>query len=313
MKAWQVLCQRLKSHLTRLNDEKYLNDWKIHPVFHSLKKHVASTDTTSEVAELGTAILDFAEPNYVGRDLVALRMTTEEEYKERLPEIGKAQKTERGVLSIQSLGSRSTFVTVKVDDEIECNDEYDRKALEDQEGYVTLDQVRGQTSALRKLETEVIFDKLKDIRASGTAGHIAKTGANNDPSLDILTDLVTKIKSKDRMPNTIVMDPNSWGAILKTQDAKEAGLNTYYPGGVINYNTGHIGDYMGCKILTTTLCPTDTIYALDSNVVLLYVLRRDFLPMPWMDSKNDVFGFRISCRYGLEAGRKDGLAWWGAA
>ena len=96
-------------------------------------------------------------------------------------------------------------------------------------------------------------------------------------------------------------------ALLKDDDLKNS---EYFSGHYANYSTDMIGNFLGPKILVSSLVPDNLIACLDINITLMYLPRRDAFPMPYNEQKDYIHGIRISTRYGLSKGRADGMAVW---
>ncbi len=89
-------------------------------------------------------------------------------------------------------------------------------------------------------------------------------------------------------------------SLLKYDDLKDS---TYFNGHSANYSTGNIADFLGGRILVSSLVPANFIACFDSSAWLVMGLRRDSLPIPFHDQKTDVFGLTLSTRYALKEGR----------
>ena len=271
-----------------------------------------STNETSGIAELWSGVLDYSNPDYsVAREISSIHTTMNESEKIRLPSRGRAVKTSSNVTSIQASGGDLDFLEVKADKEFVAFAEYNRQQLEDASSYIVAQSTQSTMDALMYIESTEIINFLYSLRTdSGHAGRITKgsgSGEVNAPSMDLLIDLWGKVKEKDRMPTAYVMGVPTCTALLKDEDLKNS---EYFSGHAANYGTGMIGNFLGSKILVSSLVPANFIACLDTNITLVYLLRRDTLPMPYTDQKNDLHGIRLSTRYGLSKGRADGMAVW---
>lgn len=78
---------------------------------------------------------------------------------------------------------------------------------------------------------------------------------------------------------------------------------------VYDYETGMAtGTFLGARLLSSTLMADDIAWAVDTDVALIYGLRRDTLIEPYTRVDAGIHGLRITSRYGLAKGRADGFA-----
>ena len=270
--------------------------------------HTQSTNETSGIAELWNGVLDYSNPDYLAREIASIHSTQHESERIRLPSRGRAIKTSSNVTSIQATGGDLEFLEVKADKEFVANAEWNRQQLEDASSYIVAQSTQSTMDALMYIESKEIIDFLYSLRAdTGHAGRITKAGVNDNPSMDLLIDLWGLVKKKDRMPTAYVMSPATCTALLKDDDLKNS---EYFSGHNANYSTGMIGNFLGSKILVSSLVKDNFIACLDTNITLIYLLRRDTLPISYMEQKDDLHGIRLSTRYGLSKGRADGMAVW---
>ena len=163
-----------------------------------------STNETSGIAELWNGVLDYSNPDYIGREIASIHTTMNESEKIRLPSRGRAVKTSSNVTSIQATGGDTDFLEVKADKEFVANAEWNRQQLEDASSYIVAQGTQSTMDALMYIETKEIVDTLYSLRtATDHAGRITKgsgSGEVDNPSMDLLIDLWGKVKEKDRMP-----------------------------------------------------------------------------------------------------------------
>ena len=302
-----------ENHMTKLQDSTYRNSWTTNALYqrYAAAMHTASSDETSMISALASGILDVARASYLGRSLVKIYHTDQEFFTIRLPKEGLAVKTDEDTWSINTKGQRNEYLKIEPRKQLIAGDEWNRTYIENSDFDVLNEQVREASLNMSKLETEVILAKLKELEAdAGIAGKVAKSGDDTTITVDTLIKLRGKLTAKDRMPKVIVMHPDTLTTLLQTNDMKS---NEYFQHiyDFQNGGEGFMGKFLGSELHTSTLFAADKAYAIDTEVVLPFVLIRDNLITPWMDMKEDKHGIRISTRYGMEFGRKDGFAWWG--
>ena len=299
---------RAETFLDRLDDPEYIDSWLKSPVYHKLKKHTAATDDTSAIAELGSQVLNYSNPNYIAREIVSLHTTTMESEKIRMPSRGRAVKTSSNVTSIQASGASNEFIEVKADKEFLASEQWNRTALEDASSYIVAQQTQAVADAMSYIETKEISDFLYTLRTdSGIAGRIEKTGQNDTPNMDLLIDLWKLVKVKDRMPTAYIMSPTTYATLLKDDDLQDS---HYFEGHRVDYSVGDVGMFLGSRFLVSSLIKDNFIACLDTSVTIIYLLRRDMMPLMAHNMTDDIHTFRLSTRYGLSKGLTEALAVW---
>ena len=286
----------------KLQDDAYVESWVKSPLYGKLKKHTAATDDTSAIADLSAQVLDYSNPDYIGREVCAIHTTTMESQKVRMPTRGRAVATSSNVTSIQASGASNEFIEIKAEKEFIGKEEWNRQQLEDASSYIVAQQTQAVADAL------MLLDFLYTLRTdSKIAGRITKTGDAATASADVLIDLWEKVKVKDRQPNAYVMSPTTYATLMKDDDIK----NSFQLGGYSrDYSTGDMGTFMGSRFLVSSLVKNDYIACLDTSIVLIYLIRRDSLPLMGHDQANDIHTFRLSTRYGLSKGLTEGMGVW---
>ena len=274
-----------------------LQAWQNNPLLKVYRRtHNAQQDATAGIQELSSMVLEARRPDAIGRDLVRLFETTHDAVKIRKPAKGKAVKTDRGTLSIQSKGERNEFITITPDDEIEASEEWDLKFLEDAEWNVASSQAASIAADLQELETEQIFKQLKAITNANAAGRVNKADTAS-LTADHLIDAWGLVKEQNATPDCCTMHPKDLTKLLKDDDFKDSTLL----GEFANYSMGMVGMFMGMQMFVSSLHPENEIYVFDKNRVLMMALRRDRLVTPY-EMAPHTMGIQISTRYGFAHG-----------
>jgi len=303
---------KCETHTTKLKeDTEYHNSFLQNRLFSKLMKNTAAQDETSQINELANKILDYGKAATIGRSMCSVHYTDKETLKIRKPKEGKAKKTAGDTWSINTKGQRNEYVEVKTDKYLDSGDEWTTAQVEDTEYDYLMAQTQESMYNLAKLESQVILDKFTSLEDdSGIAGTVAKADDHEDINMDTLIALRGKLSEKDRQVRAYVMSEATLTQLLQDEKLQNS---EYLTSGSFDYDTGMINaTFLGAKFLPSSLMAADKCYAIDTDVTMLYVLRRDALIEPYTRTDAGVHGLRITSRYGLEVGRKDGLAVWKA-
>lgn len=295
-------------------DPKYLRDWVENPMYQAIVKNTQSTDNTSTIADLASGLLQYGRPMAWGRELCHIKETMHESAKFRLSTEGQATESGAGdTFSLHSQAARHEFVEAKCNIELDSTETISETQIEDYAQTDTLGEMMQECMwNLQKLETTKILGVLKTIKdGSGNAGRVTKGNsgeANENPSVDLLIDLKKLVAKQNHHPNAYVMDVDSFYTILKDDEMKSS-----------DYFQGHYDwenpvmdtmNFLGCKVFVSTLAPANVIYCLDTRVTVCMAIRRQPTPRLFEIPSESKSGIRCSCRIGLVAGRKEGLAHW---
>ena len=279
-----------------------LKNWKDNPLMQLYKRtHTASQDETAGIQELSSTVLEALRPDAIGRELVNIKETTHDAVKIRKRKKGKAVKTNRGTISIQSKGGRNDFITVRPDEEMETSEEWDLNHLEDAEWSVAPEQAEDASNDLMELETSLIMEKLKAITNTESAGKI--TRQSGGITADNLIEAWGKVKAKNATPDCCVLHTNQLVELMKDDDFKDATLL----GEFCDYRRGMVGMFLGMQVYVSNLTPENETYIFDKMRVLYMALRRDRLMIPY-ELPPHTTGIQISTRYGFEYGDKQSLS-----
>lgn len=300
-----------ETHLSKVKDPEYAHSWIKNPLMQKLAEHTAAQDETSQINELAAKILDYGKAATIGRSLCSVHYTSKESIKIRKPKEGKAKKVAGDTWSINTRGQRNEYVEVKTDKFLDAGDEWTTAQVEDTEYDYLMAQTQESMYNLAKLESQIIIAKIKGLQSdTGNAGKVAKSGDHSTLKMNTLIALRGKLTAKDRMPKVFAMSENTLTKLLEDSDLKNS---EYLTSGAFDYESGHLNaNFLGARLIGSTLMADDICWAIDTDVAMLYVLRRDSLIEPYTRTDAGLHGLRITSRYGLEIGRADGFAWWGA-
>lgn len=265
--------------------------------FALARKHSKSQDTTADLVELANFVIDAPAPDAVGEDLVRRVDMQSPSRKVRLREPGVADETARGK-SNMGKGSRSSYVTLHPEDELEAHESWDQNFLEDADWQVATEEAQAVSTALKEKTSKTIIDKLLAI----PAGQLNTGGVFNSGTLalDTLIDMRQKMIENYVRPNTLLLAPAEMGKLLKDSDFKDS----LRYGDFVNKSEGYIGAFMGMDVYESAQMATGKAIMMDKNYTMLFGVRR----YQMMESYEEVqdgdktYGVKISTRYQLQVG-----------
>lgn len=281
-----------------------LRKFKSSPWYGMISRHTKSQDATAAINELSSVVLEAAVPDAIGRDLARVIETKRDSIKVRLPSAGKARSTSKGKLTT-SKGQRETFVTLTPDKEIEASEEWDRNYLEDADWDVASEEAAEVARSLAEKESSLIITQLKNVAAADLAGG-GNLGAITAGTLTFndLANLWGRVKAENFSPNVVAMHPDQATDLFKDADFK----NQLILGEFLDFENGRFGrTILGFTILVSSLMTQQHVYMLNSNLAVLYALKRDRLAIPY-EKPPHTSGIQISSRYDLKDGRTKAFA-----
>jgi len=269
------------------------------PFYAQILKHTKAQDATAAINELTNIVLDASAPDAIGRNFVRIIETTRESIKVRLPSRGKARKTGRKT-STTSRGGRETFVTLTPDKEFESRDVWDTNYLEDADWNVASEEAAETSRALKELESQTIIDHIQAIAtASLSGGALLSAAAAGTLAYADLVNMWSRIGGENFHPDVVYMHTDQAGDLFKDSDFKDSTIL----GEFLDISRGMFGKtILGVQIMVSTQVPATEVTMLDSNIAVMYALRRDGMVTTFDLPPNET-GIQISTRYDLQNGR----------
>lgn len=274
------------------------------PFYSQIIKHTKAQDATAAINELTGIVLDAAAPDAIGREFVRIIETVKESIKVRLPSRGVAKKTGRKTMTT-SRGQRETFVTLTPDKEFESSDVWDINYLEDADWDVASEEAAETSRALKELESQTIIDHIQAISSTSlaTAALVSAASAGTLAYAD-LVNLWSAIGGENFHGNKVYMHTDQAGDLFKDSDFKDSTLL----GEFLDISTGHFGrTILGVDIFVSTQVPKTEVTMIDSNIAVLYALRRDGMVTTFELPPNET-GLQVSTRYDIQNGRTKAIA-----
>ena len=305
-------CHTMAEHLIRASEgedeaKAYFQRLMDSPFFSRARantprgnRHSKSQDTTADLIELSNIIIDTPVPEAIGEMLVRRVDMTQATRKIRMREPAKVAKTSRGKPS-RGRGTKSTYITLQPEDELESHSSWDQKFLEDVEWGVAGEEAAAIAEELRRVTSQEIITAIDEIAAGTTsigalhACETAGTLAYND-LVDMRQLMLTKYVHPDRM----VLNPLQMGDLLK----EEVFQDSLKYGDFVNKGEGYMGNFFGMDIYETPQQPTGHVTLLAHMNAMLWAVRRYMMAESYEEVQdgNKEFGVKISSRYQLKPG-----------
>ena len=273
------------------------------PFFAEARKHSKSQDTLAGLVDLANFVIDEPAPVAIGEELVRRIDMTTQTRKVRIREPAKAGPAARARPN-RGRGTRSRYVELKPEDEIESHSGWDRKFLEDADWSVATEEAAGIAEVLREDMSQKILDAMQAIpAASTTTGAIVAPGQANMLGFNDIVDMRQNMLAKYVRPNRMVINPLQTADLLK----QEVFQDSLRYGDFVNKAEGYIGSLFGMDIYESAQMADGHVWMLDVRYTMLYGVRRYMLMERYEEVKDaeSLYGVKISTRYDLKVGLGD--------
>jgi hypothetical protein len=267
------------------------------PFFKNARMHSKSQDVTADLIELSNVVHNAPAPMVVGEMLVRKYDMMAPSKRIRIRDRGKAVKTGRGNFS-RGRGSKTRFVTLQPELEIEDHESWDRNYLEDADWDVAMEESGAIAQGHKELCSQVILNRLDSIAQADTASGALFTHSTGDLTLDIIIDMHAQMNAVNVNPNALVLHTTQGHQLLKDDDFKDIRLY----GEFTDKSRGFIGRIFDMDIYQTTQLTSRHGFMLDTNEVLAMGVRRDGLMESYQETQDGKteYGIKISTRYDLK-------------
>jgi len=283
----------------KVSSQQVIDSFSKSAFYPLIAKHSKAQDATAAINELTNIVMDAAAPKAIGKEFVRIIETVRESIKVRLPSRGKARKTGRKT-STTSRGQRETFVTLTPASEFEARDIWDTNYLEDADWDVASEEAAETSRALKELESQTLIDHIQAIATASLAtGALVSAATAGTMAYADLVNLWAAIQGENFTPNKVYMHTDQAGDLFKDSDFKDSTIL----GEFVDIATGHFGrTILGVDIFVSTQVPKTEVTMVDSNLGVMYALRRDAMVTTFELPPNET-GIQISTRYDLQNGR----------
>lgn len=262
------------------------------------------SDMTGALGRMHDNMVDVAWPELIGRSIITVMPTTEP--MERFPLDAGAvgyRYAEGAVTRISA--KKPTTVDIYTNQLAESSDEWTREFLEDATWNVMDKAVSNVGLALGREETDAILALYAGVQTADLATGAELAGGGAVASWASLLSLHEAVKREHLKPNILAVNEMQLHQLLNDDKFVKS---VYLPSNATDIEQGTIGNVLGMQIQSSTLVPNGTMYAIDTRVASVMLLRRDITVEDWEDVKEGKYGIRATTRFGLGILRSKAIA-----
>jgi HK97 family phage major capsid protein len=262
------------------------------------------SDMTGALGRMHDNMVDSAWPELIGRSIITVMPTSEP--MERFPLDAGAvgyRYAEGAVTRISA--KKPTTVDIYTNQLAESADEWTREFLEDATWNVMDKAVGNVGMALGQKETEAILALYAGVLAADLATGAELAGGAAVDSWASLLSLHEAVKREHWRPNVLAVNEMQMHQLLNDDKFVKS---VYLPSSATDIEQGSIGSVLGMRVQSSTLVPNGTMYAIDTRVASVMLLRRDITVEDWEDVKNGKYGIRATTRFGVGILRSKAIA-----
>ncbi len=268
-----------------------------------VKEHLFS-DMAGALGHMHDTLVEAANPEMIGRDIIMVRPTTEAMERFPLDENAVAYRYAEGAYTRLS-GKKISTVDVYTNVIAEASEEWTREFLEDATWNVMDAMTEKVGRALGETETSKILALYAAIANADLAGGAPIDNGGAALNWSGLLKLHNAVRGENWRPTVLAVNEIQLHQLLGDDKFIHA---QYLPAENVDLERGIIGSVLGMKVLASTLVPNGTAYAIDTRVAAVMLLRRDVTVEDWEDPKTGMFGVRATTRFGLGVLRSKAVA-----
>jgi HK97 family phage major capsid protein len=267
-------------------------------------KEALFSDSAGALGRMHDTLVQSAWPELIGRNIITVRPTTETMERFPLDAGAVAYKYAEGAVTRLS-GKKVSTVDVYTDVLAESSEEWTREFIEDATWNVMDNMVENVGRALGQDETEDIIALYGAIAAGDLAGGAELAGGGAVLSWAGLLALHNAVRGENWRPTVLAVNEMQLHQLLNDDKFLHA---QYLPAGQTDLEQGTVTSVLGMKVQASTLVPNGTVYAIDTRVASVMLLRRDVTAEDWEDVKTGKYGVRATTRFGLGVLRANAVA-----
>jgi HK97 family phage major capsid protein len=262
------------------------------------------SDMTGALGRMHDTLVEAANPEMIGREIITVRPTTETMERFPLDEKAVAYRYAEGAFTRLS-GKKISTVDVYTNIIAEASEEWTREFLEDATWNVMDSMTEKVGRALGENETNKILELYGSIANADLAGGAPIDNGGAAINWSGVLKLHNAVRGENWRPTVLAVNEIQLHQLLSDDKFIHA---QYLPSEQVDLERGVIGSILGMKVLASTLVPNGTTYAIDTRVAAVMLLRRDITVEDWEDPKSGKYGVRATTRFGLGVLRSKAVA-----
>jgi hypothetical protein len=298
-------CHTLATLLEEPEGERIVEAARGNPFIEYVKEHALLKDDAAALGEVNRIVVEAAQPDLVGRQLVWVVETKETKVRFPLAKRGRAYRKGEGAPVIVA-GEHYDYVDVDTDIELQATAEYSRSFLEDASWDVVARLTAEVGRSIARRESEEILSLLTGLSPTSLAGGGEHTGDGTFTYTDVL-ELARRVWAEDfgKEGLVCVVHPNQAAELLNDDRFTSA----LYFGEALDKERGWFArDVLGISFLKTTLIADGTVLMVDPKVAVGMALRRDLVTETYENTRDQVYGVVGTTRFGLGVLRSRAVA-----
>lgn len=262
------------------------------------------SDMANALGMMHDTMIDAAWPELISRNIITVMPTTEP--MERFPLDGGAVGYRYAEGSVTRLSSKKpSTVDIYTNQLAEASDQWTREYLEDATWNVMNRAIGNVGRALGQNETEAILALYAAVQAGDLATGAELAGGGAVASWTSLLSLHEAVRRENWRPNLLVVNEMQLHQLLNDDKFVKS---VYLPSSETDIAQGTIGNVLGMTVQSSTLVPNGTMYAIDTRVASIMLLRRDITIEDWEDIQTGRYGVRGTTRFGAGILRSKAIA-----
>jgi len=262
------------------------------------------SDTVGALGHMHDTLVQAAYPEMIGREIINVRPTTEA--MERFPLDEKAVAYRYAECAFTRLsGKKISTVDVYTNILAEASEVWTREFLEDATWNVMDAMTEKVGRTLGENETNKILALYGAIANADLAGGAPIDNGGSALNWSGVVKLHNAVRGENWRPTVLALNEVQMQQLLNDDKFIHA---QYLPSEQVDLERGVVGSVLGMKVMASTLVPNGTVYAIDTRVAAVMLLRRDITVEDWEDPRTGEFGVRATTRFGLGVLRSKAVA-----
>jgi HK97 family phage major capsid protein len=262
------------------------------------------SDMANALGRMHDTLVPAAWPALIGRSIIQVMPTTEAMERFPLDVDAVAYEYAEGAKTRLS-GKKVTTVDINTDVLADSSEEWTREFLEDATWNVLSNAVAKIGKAVGQKETEKIIALYAGIADADLATGAVLAGGGAVMSWTKLLSLWYAVKSEKWLANVLAINDMQMAQLLNDSTFTNA---QYLQADQTDLDAGVVSSALGMKIVSSSLVPNGTAYAIDTSGAAGMLLRRDASVQDWEDVKTGKYGVRATTRFGLGVLRANAVA-----
>jgi hypothetical protein len=262
------------------------------------------SDLAGALGRMHDTMVDAAWPELIGRNIITVMPTNEAMERFPIDEGAVGYRYAEGAIARIS-AKKPTTVDIYTNQLAQASDQWTREYLEDATWNVMSKAVDNVGMALGQHETETILGLYAAVQAGDLATGAELAGGGAVASWASLLSLHEAVRREKWRPTVLAVNEMQLHQLLNDDKFVKA---VYLPSSETDIVQGTIGSVLGMKVQSSTLVPNGTMYAIDTRVASVMLLRRDVTVEDWEEVKTGTYGVRGTTRFGAGILRSKAIA-----